>query len=187
MRFLGDEGIASTNNEADRALRGLVIFRKLCQGTRSEQGCRFVERGFSVIMTLQQHDEYLLEERLYRASRASIVASASATAPTSYRPASCSCSRSQRFSCFSIRGPGRCSGSPVSTLPGRTASSSSGRSGRSLAGATPGARGPASPTETRRSLGETNEPALLALLRATGAPVVFEAVVTIDPHQGFGR
>ncbi|MBI2565444.1 MAG: IS66 family transposase [Candidatus Schekmanbacteria bacterium] len=60
-RFLEDEGIARTNNEAERALRCLVIFHKLCYGTRGERGCRFVARAFSVIMTLQQHDDDLLE------------------------------------------------------------------------------------------------------------------------------
>ena len=40
-----------TNNEAERALRHWVIFRKITQGTRSEQGSRALALFASVITT----------------------------------------------------------------------------------------------------------------------------------------
>jgi transposase len=59
-RFLCNEGIEPTNNAAERALRGPVIYRKLSFGTQSESGSRFVERIFSVIETcrLQKRNSY---------------------------------------------------------------------------------------------------------------------------------
>ena len=64
-RFLCNEGTEPTNNTAERALRGPVIYRKLSFGTQSESGSRFVERIFSVIETcrLQKRNayEYLIE------------------------------------------------------------------------------------------------------------------------------
>lgn len=38
------EGVAPTNNAAERALRPAVLWRKGCFGARSAEGCRFVER-----------------------------------------------------------------------------------------------------------------------------------------------
>jgi len=40
-----------TNNTAERALRHAVIWRKLCFGTQSDKGSRFVERALTVIET----------------------------------------------------------------------------------------------------------------------------------------
>lgn len=45
------EGIEPTNNAAERALRPAVLWRKGCFGTRSADGCRFVERLLSVRAT----------------------------------------------------------------------------------------------------------------------------------------
>jgi transposase len=51
-------GGAPTNNAVERALRHGVIWRKLCYGTASERGSRFVERLLTVIATTHQqgHD-----------------------------------------------------------------------------------------------------------------------------------
>ena len=45
------DNIQSTNNTAERALRYAVIWRKLCFGTQSAKGSRFVERALTVIET----------------------------------------------------------------------------------------------------------------------------------------
>lgn len=64
-RFLCNPGVDPTNNAAERALRGPVIYRKLSFGTQSEEGSRFVERIFSVVETcrLQKRNcyEYLVQ------------------------------------------------------------------------------------------------------------------------------
>ena len=48
-------GSEPTNNEAERALRPAVIFRKLSHGSRSERGSRFFERMMTVVETLRGH------------------------------------------------------------------------------------------------------------------------------------
>jgi transposase len=48
------EGVEPTNNAAERALRGAVLWRKSCFGSRSAEGCRFVERMLSVRATCAQ-------------------------------------------------------------------------------------------------------------------------------------
>lgn len=53
--FLYEEGVEPTNNLAERALRPLVIFRKLSRGSQSEWGVRFTERLFTVVCTLKQN------------------------------------------------------------------------------------------------------------------------------------
>lgn len=47
--FVHTEEAEPTNNEAERALRPAVLWRKGCCGTQSESGSRFVERMFTVI------------------------------------------------------------------------------------------------------------------------------------------
>jgi len=49
--FVTVEGVQPTNNAAERALRGPVIYRKLSHGTQSEDGERFIERALSVSVT----------------------------------------------------------------------------------------------------------------------------------------
>jgi transposase len=49
-----------TNNAVERALRHGVIWRKLCYGTASERGSRFVERLLTVIATARQQDHEVL-------------------------------------------------------------------------------------------------------------------------------
>ncbi|MBC8161708.1 MAG: IS66 family transposase [Roseiflexaceae bacterium] len=52
--FCGSEGIEPTNNAAERALRHAVLWRKGSFGSRSDDGCRFVERLLSVRATCSQ-------------------------------------------------------------------------------------------------------------------------------------
>jgi transposase len=54
--FVTHEGVEPTNNAAERSLRGPVIQRKLSQGTRSDDGERFIERALSASVTCRlQH------------------------------------------------------------------------------------------------------------------------------------
>lgn len=53
-------GIEPTNNAVERALRHGVIWRKLCYGTASEAGSRFVERILTVVATARQQGRDLL-------------------------------------------------------------------------------------------------------------------------------
>jgi transposase len=55
------EGVEPTNNAAERALRHAVLWRKGCFGSRSEAGCRFVERMLSVHATCEQQQRSLFE------------------------------------------------------------------------------------------------------------------------------
>jgi len=59
--FLEVEGVAPTNNAAERSLRHAVIWRKLSFGTQSAQGSRFVETLLSVIETCRQQDRNVLD------------------------------------------------------------------------------------------------------------------------------
>ena len=53
------EGLEPTNNAAERALRPAVLWRKGSFGSRSAEGCRFVERLLSVRATCQQQNRAL--------------------------------------------------------------------------------------------------------------------------------
>src|SRR6266508_2470139 len=53
------EGVEPTNNAAERALRPAVLWRKGCFGSRSAEGCRFVERLLSVRATCAQQERPL--------------------------------------------------------------------------------------------------------------------------------
>jgi transposase len=68
--FVRVEGVEPTNNDAERALRHGVIYRKLSGGTDSEAGSRFVERILSVVATCRQREINVLEylTRCYQAS-----------------------------------------------------------------------------------------------------------------------
>jgi hypothetical protein len=46
--------VGPTNNAAERAIRPLVLWRRICFGTHSEEGSRFVERMMTVACTLMQ-------------------------------------------------------------------------------------------------------------------------------------
>jgi transposase len=67
--FVRVEGVAPTNNDAERALRHGVIYRKLSGGTDSESGSRFVERMLTVVATCRQQDISVLDylTRCYQA------------------------------------------------------------------------------------------------------------------------
>jgi transposase len=58
--FVAYDDVEPTNNEAERALRHAVIWRKLSFGTQSASGSRFVERLLTVIETCrgQQRDVF---------------------------------------------------------------------------------------------------------------------------------
>jgi transposase len=49
--FVTVEGVQPTNNSAERALRGPVIYRKLSHGTQSRDGEQFIERALSASVT----------------------------------------------------------------------------------------------------------------------------------------
>lgn len=53
------EGLEPTNNTAERALRPAVVWRKICYGTQSAGGSRFVERMLSVQATCVQQGRNL--------------------------------------------------------------------------------------------------------------------------------
>jgi transposase len=58
--FTRYEGIEPTNNAVERALRHGVIWRKLCYGTASDAGSRFVERILTAVATARQQGHNLL-------------------------------------------------------------------------------------------------------------------------------
>lgn len=58
--FVFATGVEPTNNAAERALRGAVIWRKISFGTDGERGSRFVERILTVIVTLKQQRRHVL-------------------------------------------------------------------------------------------------------------------------------
>ena len=58
--FTRYEGIEPTNNAVERALRHGVIWRKLCYGTASATGSRFVERILTVVATARHQGRDLL-------------------------------------------------------------------------------------------------------------------------------
>jgi transposase len=67
--FVRVGGIEPTNNDAERALRHGVIYRKISGGTDGEAGSRFVERMLSVVATCRQQDLNVLDylTRCYQA------------------------------------------------------------------------------------------------------------------------
>jgi transposase len=67
--FVRVEGVEPTNNDAERALRHGVIYRKLSGGTESAAGSRFVERMLSVVATCRQQEINVLDylTRCYQA------------------------------------------------------------------------------------------------------------------------
>ena len=67
--FVRIEGVEPTNNDAERALRHGVIYRKLSGGTDSESGSRFVERILTVVATCRQQGINVLDylTRCYQA------------------------------------------------------------------------------------------------------------------------
>jgi transposase len=68
--FVTVEGVEPTNNSAERALRGPVIYRKLSHGTQSDDGERFIERALSASVTcrLQARSMFAYMRELLAAS-----------------------------------------------------------------------------------------------------------------------
>jgi len=68
--FVTVEQVEPTNNSAERALRGPVIYRKLSHGTQSDDGERFIERALSVSVTcrLQARSMFAYMRELLAAS-----------------------------------------------------------------------------------------------------------------------
>lgn len=60
-RFLDQPDVEPTNNRAERAIRGVVIRRKISFVTRSGRGLRFVERAFSVAYTCSQQGKVFFD------------------------------------------------------------------------------------------------------------------------------
>ncbi len=67
--FVRAEGVEPTSNDAERALRHGVIYRKTSGGTGSEAGSRFVERMLTVVATCRQQEIDVLGDltRCYQA------------------------------------------------------------------------------------------------------------------------
>jgi len=59
--FVRKQGVAPTNNDAERALRHGVLWRHTSFGTHSPQGSRFVERMLTVRDTLRQQQRNVLD------------------------------------------------------------------------------------------------------------------------------
>lgn len=58
--FVRVAGVEPTNNHAERCLRTAVLWRKVSFGTRSEAGCRYVERVLSATHTLRLQQRNVL-------------------------------------------------------------------------------------------------------------------------------
>ena len=59
--FVRVPGVEPTNNAAERVIRALVIWRKICFGTHSPEGSRFVERMMTVVCTLKQQGRNVVD------------------------------------------------------------------------------------------------------------------------------
>jgi transposase len=61
LTFAMVPGVEPTNNRAERALRGAVLWRKGCFGNQSDNGSRFTERILTTVATLKQQDRNIVE------------------------------------------------------------------------------------------------------------------------------
>jgi len=59
--FVTTEGVAPTNNSAERALRRAVLWRRRSFGTQSAEGSIFVARLLTVVATLRQQERDVLD------------------------------------------------------------------------------------------------------------------------------
>ena len=59
--YVTTEGAVPSNNEAERAIRKAVLWRKGSFGAESEEGCRFVERMLTVVGTARKRGIDLLD------------------------------------------------------------------------------------------------------------------------------
>ena len=69
FRFIDEPGIEPTNNATERALRRVVIDRKVTQGTCGHAGMRWCERSWTVIATCIKQNRNVLNY-LHQALRA---------------------------------------------------------------------------------------------------------------------
>ena len=58
--FLEQEGVEPTNNAAEQALRGAVLWRKTSFGSQSERGRQYVERMLTVVGTARRQQRHVL-------------------------------------------------------------------------------------------------------------------------------
>ena len=79
--FVGNEAVPPTNNDAERALRALVLKRKISGPTRSRRGDEFLARGFSVYETCRRQGRDLWDYM-----HEAVVAWIDNTAPSSLWP-----------------------------------------------------------------------------------------------------
>ena len=61
LTFAFVPGVEPTNNRAERALRGAVLWRKGCFGNQSENGSRFTARILTTVTTLRQQERNIIE------------------------------------------------------------------------------------------------------------------------------
>jgi transposase len=61
FRFLDVEGVEPTNNYAEQVLRLAVIWRRVCQGTRSENGSLFASRILTAVQTCRRQKRNALD------------------------------------------------------------------------------------------------------------------------------
>lgn len=59
--FVRIAGVSPTNNSAERSIRSSVIWRRICFGTHSAAGSRFVERIMTVVCTLKQQERNIVD------------------------------------------------------------------------------------------------------------------------------
>jgi len=55
--FVSSSEVEPTNNAAERALRLLVMLRRVCFGSETEKGCRFVERILTTVETCRRRSQ----------------------------------------------------------------------------------------------------------------------------------
>ena len=60
FRFVASPQVEPTNNGTERALRSVVIDRKVTQGTRGKAGMRWSERAWTIIATCQKQNRNVL-------------------------------------------------------------------------------------------------------------------------------
>jgi len=80
--FVRVKGIEPTNNFGERQIRHAVQYRKVCFGTHSPEGSRFVERMLTTIMTLRQQNRNVLDYLTLAACASILGKSASSLLPS---------------------------------------------------------------------------------------------------------
>lgn len=83
--FVTTEGVEPTNNSAERALRPVVLWRKLSFGSQSAQGSLFVARMMTAVSSLKAQQRPVLDflTQAIRASRSGLPSPSLLPQPTS--------------------------------------------------------------------------------------------------------